>query len=304
LFAVIGGNVQDLKVSCFDSRGAGSIGSLAGRISASGSVQNVQVEPCAGGVNHVRGIDSETGGLAGSCVGLVSNVSVHTDILQGIVAGNVCGSNEGLIENAVSSGTNIAQRDAAGIVGYNFPGGIVRYCASHVQVGNLSTIGSGGLVGTNFSEPVIEESDADGAVAGGTPGPSGGGAFTGGLVAANWGSISNSYSVGGVDHSCLAFDLCWTGGLSASNQPGSSITNSYTVSPIDSNAFFVGALVAGNLGSVQDSYYDPDRTGVTTSAAGTSISTSDLQSGNPLTNWSSNIWLFQAGSDPSLLNSP
>ncbi|NYT43960.1 filamentous hemagglutinin N-terminal domain-containing protein [Alcaligenaceae bacterium] len=96
----------------------------------------------------------------------------------------------------------------------------------------------GGLVGFKYGGDV-SNSYATGQVAGG-------GDYTGGLVGANMGSVSNSYATASVNGGL------GTGGLVGYNI--GSIINSYATGQVVGSSFGTGGLVGNNQGSISNSY--------------------------------------------------
>jgi len=76
--------------------------------------------------------------------------------------------------------------------------------------------------------------------------------YVGGLVAANWGTVSNSYSTGTVTGDWFV------GGLVGRNE--GAVSNSYSTGTVTGD-WFVGGLVGGNEGTVSNSYSTGSVTG-------------------------------------------
>ncbi len=84
-----------------------------------------------------------------------------------------------------------------------------------------------------------------------------GGAYAGGLVGYNVGSISNSYATGSVSVSASGIDWAFVGGLVGFNGNGGSIGASYAMGSVTASndtESQAGGLVGFNLGSISNSY--------------------------------------------------
>ena len=169
--------------------------------------------------------------------------------------------------------------------------GLFGYTGSGSEIANVGLLDIditgdndvGSLVGSNNG--TIKNSYATGVVSGDDG--------VGGLVGLNLrGTITNSYATGAVSGDN---DI---GGLVGSNFSGT-ITNSYATGSVlgDDDT---GGLVGSNNGTITNSYWDVDVSGIQTSAGGTSKTTVELQSptvpgsaSNELYyNWSSEDWDF------------
>jgi len=79
-------------------------------------------------------------------------------------------------------------------------------------------------------------------------------AYIGGLVGANSGTVSNSYSTGSVT------GVEWVGGLVGFNFEEGTVSNSYSTGSVTSD-YGVGGLAGGNMGTVSNSYSTGSVTG-------------------------------------------
>jgi len=79
-------------------------------------------------------------------------------------------------------------------------------------------------------------------------------AYIGGLVGANSGTVSNSYSTGSVT------GVEWVGGLVGFNFEEGTVSNSYSTGSVTSD-YGVGGLAGGNVGTVSNSYSTGSVTG-------------------------------------------
>ena len=145
--------------------------------------------------------------------------------------------------------------------------------------------GVGSLVGLNSSGSVISNSYATGTIRGGDS--------AGGLVGDNYSRITNSYtniSVSGGSY---------IGGIVGCNFSGGTVTNSYTVSSINSTGGSRGGILGYNGAgsrSVVSSYWDMDVSGISSGSYGLGRTTIQLQSPTAATgiysSWSTNVWDF------------
>jgi len=128
-------------------------------------------------------------------------------------------TNQGIIEDVSATGTINGDRNLGGLVGSNFPGGIIRRSSANVTINTSSTGPSGGLVAGNAGG-TIEDSYATGDV-------NGGAVETGGLVGmVSGGTISNSYATGDVS------GTDGVGGLVGWINLGNQVSNSFATGRI------------------------------------------------------------------------
>ena len=110
----------------------------------------------------------------------------------------------------------------------------------------------------------------------------------GGLVGRNWRTIMDSYATSSVRGS---FSV---GGLVGVN--GGIITNSYATGSVSGEDNVGGLVGFDDEGTITNSYWDTDTSGIETSAGGTSKTTVELQSPTEATgiysSWGSNNWDF------------
>ncbi|PFH12288.1 filamentous hemagglutinin family protein [Collimonas sp. PA-H2] len=229
------------------------------------------------------------GGLVGENSGGTINRSHAGGTLNaGAAANNVGGLLGGMQGGTVSysyatgnvTGTS---NYVGGLIGYSYGGGSATSVISNsYATGSVS--GSsyvGGLLGANygFSGPsTISNSYATGAVAGTSA--------VGGLVGHNYGgaggnpAISNSYATGSVTGTAGA---SFVGGLVGNNAGagalGGTVTNSYSTGGVSAGAgsTSVGGLIGNNAGTVTGSFWDKTSSGQATSAAGTGMTTANMQ---------------------------
>ena len=177
--------------------------------------------------------------------------SATTTLPTNIFVGAVAGWNDGTISQSSSSGSVGTFGHVLGTVGGLVGGntGTINYSQSSASVANDIKPG-GGLVGYNVG--TIHQSLATGSVqGGGFPATSGG--FVGGFVGLNdtGGVISESYALGSVteDDGSVGYGA----GLIGLNH--GSVTQTYSIGGV-SSVNNPGGLMGGNDGTVSSSYWD------------------------------------------------
>ena len=160
------------------------------------------------------------------------------------------------------------------ITGDDYVGGLMGYNDSSIVSNSYSTgsvSGSkyvGGLMGKNNNNATISNSYSTGSV-------TGSGNYIGGLVGSNCSSstVSNSYSTGSVSGNS---DI---GGLVGENYDGSTVSNSYSTGSV-SGSGNVGGLVGYNTGTVNNSFWDTQTSGQSSSDGGTGKTTAEMKTEN------------------------
>jgi hypothetical protein len=201
--------------------------------------------------------------------GKVTNVSlVNAEIITSAggersIAGTLVALNMGTVSDSHATGT-VNKRGVGGspnrqggLVGHNF--GTIERSHTSVSVDGDDTR-MGGLVGLNSG--IINNSYA--------AGPVNGSNGAGGLVGINRGAIDNSYATGSVSGSV---DV---GGLVGRNV-GGTVTESYATG-LTEGVGRLGGLVGTKEkgGTANESYWDIETTGQSTSAGGTGLNTSEM----------------------------
>lgn len=117
----------------------------------------------------------------------------------------------------------------------------------------------------------------------------------GGLVGLNQGNIKNSFSMGYIKGDT------WVGGLIGRNE-GGTIENTYAVGKVAGTIRYGGLIGANNGGTVVSSYWDKDRSGLSTSSGGSGRTTAQMGNETTYVGWDfDNIWeLAKAGNYPYL----
>ncbi|MDT7864527.1 MAG: GLUG motif-containing protein [Thermoproteota archaeon] len=283
--------------------GGSNVGGLIG--ANSGTVSNSY---STGTVNGER----EVGGLIGYNNGEVSN-SYSTALVNGKYhVGGLIGENVGKIFNSYSTGTVNGDTQVGGLVGYNdgsvsnsysvtfvngkvYVGGLIGVGGSYSIVSNCYSTGTvkgnysvGGLIGGNWGK--VSKCYSTGTVYGQNQ--------TGGLIGYNNGEVSTSYSAGSVYGQeevggLIGFNddggkvsNCYSrgtvkgqnlvGGLIGLNKGGGRVSNCYSTGPVKGNKN-VGGLIGFNFGTVSNSFWDIETSGLKTSAGGTGKTTSEMK---------------------------
>ena len=256
------------------------VGGLVGQMH-DGSITNSYA---AGPVDGRRFVGGLVGHISGG--GSITNSYATGSVVGDYdVGGLVGGSETSNITNSHATGSVDARRHVGGLFGHNY-GSITNSYATGPVNGEDSSVG--GLAGTNSGS--ITNSYATGSVAGTVDGSY----YVGGLVGLNMnsGSITDSYATGSV----VGYEDI--GGLVGLN--GGSIANSYATSPADGSGDVGGLVGQHNRGTIANSYWDTEISGISTSAAGTGKTTAELQSPTTATgiysSWSTDNWDFGTAS--------
>jgi PGF-pre-PGF domain-containing protein len=251
----VGGLVGENAASVQDATATGSVngskfvGLLIGDNSAS-----VQDATATGSVNGSR--------VVGGLVGHHSQGSIRNATATGTVTGRndvnggssniggLVGENSGTIQNAKTTVTLTGPDGVGGLVGNN--NGPIQNATATGDV--HATDGVGGLMG--FNSGPIQNVTATGKVTGESS--------VGGLAGENSDVIQNATALGAVTGSDFVGGLV---GINVGNEPyNGTIRDTFAVGSVSSSGV-VGGLVARNVdGNIQDSYWDTESTGQTTSA--------------------------------------
>lgn len=201
-------------------------------------------------------VDGGDGYYIGGLVGDIWGGSISNCYVTGSVTGNkevgglVGGSHNNIITHCYASSSVIGDDPVGGLVGYNSAGASITKCYA---TGNVTgNVHIGGLVGININTSTISECYATGSVTG--IGDIGG--DVGGLVGENSGGVTKCYATGLV-----------------------------------TGAVLLGGLVGLNHDSylVDDSFWDIETSGMTTSNGGSGLPTASMKSRETFTNVG---WIF------------
>ena len=285
-------NGADFVVSNLTIRGESYLG-LFDILAARAEVSNLGIED----VNIVGEHDSEcVGGLAGWNDGRIANCRVGGSVAGGDCLGGLVGYNgeSGTINDSCADGavveTGRSYFVAGGLVGLN-RGTIANSHACVELTGDNHILG--GLVGRNGGD--ISGCYATGWVVGDY--------HLGGLVACNAGTISNSYAMVSIHSSDIS---PYAGGLIGAN--GGTVANCYAVAAILNESVddsYSGGLIGSNVyglltGTVVNSFWDTDASGLSDSAGGIGRTTAQME--DPSTfltvGWDfDTIWMICEGRD-------
>jgi filamentous hemagglutinin family protein len=253
--------------------------------------------------SYASGAVSSGGNLVGGLIG-ANNGNVNGSHATGAVTG---ASGTGGLIGSLMTGTVNASYATGAVTGITNTGGLIGVSSALVQAsyatGAVKSTGprSGGLIGQN-SGGIVQTSYATGAVSSSMN-------AVGGLVGASSGTVSSSYATGAVS----------AGGINAGgligNLTGGAVSSSYSTGTVTGLAGSAGGLIGGSTGpaTVSTSYWDTQTSGATFSAAGTGLTTAQLQgvlqAGFSTTAWSTGsglypylTWQFAAGTTPQSLS--
>ena len=225
---------------------------LFGAADEGGVIQNVGV------VNVIVTGEWSVSGLVGANWGDVGN-SYCTGSVSGVdYVGGLVGGNAGGVSNSYSTASVTGYWDVGGLVGGNDSWGTVSASYSTGSVTGEWAVG--GLLGGNWGG-AVRSSYSTGSVSGVD--------YVGGLVGDNQGTVSNSYSTGGVTGDW------YVGGLVGRNEGTAS--NSYSTGGVTGD-WHTGGLVGGNVeGTVSNSFWDTQPSGMEESDGGTGKTTAEMQ---------------------------
>lgn len=254
-----GHQISDMFINRPDESPVG----LFGSVDAGGVIQNVRV------VNADVTGEWAVGGLVGENRGDVYNSysdgAVNgTDCIGGLVGGN--------------AGDVSSSYSAANVTGHWDIGGLVGCSDSYGTVSKSYSVGSvigewavGGLMGGNVGG-IVDKSYSTGNVTGED--------YVGGLAGDNQGTVSNSYSNSSVTGEW------YVGGLVGDNDSSGIVGNSYASGSVAGYSF-IGGLVGSNWGTVSNSFWDIDSSGVNESDGGTGQTTAEM---NDIATFSGEGW--------------
>lgn len=217
--------------------------------------------------------DAHTGSIVGYNAGSIENCSSAATVNIGNASngGGIVGTNPGTVSYCTFTGTVSRSADGVnanalgGIVGSNGSSGTVSRCKSSANIsGSLWT---GGIAGWNDGS--ISMCESTGSIS----------AYSnsnGGLVGQNNSNISNSYS------RCNVSGAQNSGGL-VGNHGNGTISNSYSTGTVAGNPR--GGLIGARSGTVTNSFWDTQTSGIATSYGGTGKTTLEMQTQSTFTGW-------------------
>jgi len=241
--------ISDMFISRPDESAVG----LFAAVEAGGVIQNVRMLQI-----DVVG-DWAVGALVGENWGDVRNSYSYGAVTGADCVGGLVGGNAGDVSDSYSGADVTGHWDVGGLVGCSDYRGSVTASYSLGDVTGEWAVG--GLVGGNLGGTVAR-SYAAGSVTGDD--------YVGGLVGDNQGSITDSYSTSSVTGEWYA------GGLVGDNDSTGIVSNSYATGSVTGQAF-AGGLVGSNWGTVSDSFWNMETSGVTESEGGAGRTTEAMQ---------------------------
>ncbi len=240
--------IENLNLTNANVKGFPSVGALVGRNNG-GTIRNVTSS------GNVESESHSVGGLVGRNTngGLLENITTHGTVQSdnGIVGGIVgINENEATIINSTSEAnvTNYGDNIAGGIVGIN-DASIDQCYFGGIVTGDGST--TGGIVGLNNYNGVIDNSNSDGTVV--STGDYDIGTFysMGGIVGKNNGSVLNASFTGEIEVTEFGFER--VGGI-VGWQEGGSIQRSFSTTSIEGNSYIGGLVGRNSGGTISESY--------------------------------------------------
>lgn len=238
-----GYEVRDL----FINRPTESFVGLFGAVDEAGAVRNVGVDAVVSG-------EWSVGGLVGANWGTVSHCYSIGSVSGDDYVGGLVGGNAGSVSDSYSAASVSGHWDVGGLLGANDSGGIV---SDSYATGSVSGKWSvGGLVGGNWGGSV-SRCYSGGSISGDD--------YVGGLVGDNQGAVKDAYATGSVTGE-------WhVGGLVGYNE--GSVSSTYSTGGV-TGSVWVGGLVGSNReGTVRDSFWDKEASGMEESDGGTGMTT-------------------------------
>jgi len=215
--------------------------------------------------------------------GSVENLAIkEASALGSYCVGLLVGYNKGAISNCHTSGVVTGDDDAGGLMGFNL-GGTISQCSAACSV--TSTAGyAGGLAGNNFGS--ISETYTSGVVTANTT-------CVGGLLGFSMNcTLSDCYST------CEVTAQDTIGGLVGYNSPSNTIIRCYATGLVNGVTNTGGLVGVNNGGTVEDSFWDTETSGMTVSDGGTGLPTAQMQTLSTFTavGWDfDTVWYMLAG---------
>lgn len=272
--AIIGNNDNISTITnCY------STGSVAGYLSVGGLIGENDYRSNVSNCFSTASVNGS--GNAGGLVGynksssIINNCYATGTVVGEDINGLVSSSIGGLVGNNYSSAKISNSYSTGSVSGFIYVGGLVgnnhtSTVSNSFSTGNvIGTRYSGGFIGQNYSS-TIEKCYSTGNVT-----ARDGADFIGGFVGFNYYSstIINSFSRGNV----IPVDNgTYFGGLVGANSLNSNITNCYSTGSV-SGTSYVGGMLGWNNATVNNSFWDVQTSGMSTSAGGISRFTAEMK---------------------------
>ena len=256
MVGILGGGNWNIVVNSHFSGNVTGYAFVGGVVGISGGVATLT--ECHSTVT-VTGYDY-VGGLVGDNRNTVSNCYSAGSVTGNEVVGGLVGRGGGTVSNSYSTASVTGDRWVGGLVGYNWAEHRIATVSNSHATGNvIGNYGVGGLVGENLGN--LSNSYASGNVTGNS--------WVGGLAGQNSHTVSNSYAIGSVTGDEQV------GGLLGRNDEGL-VSNSYSAGRITGN-WLIGGLVGVDTGTVTNSFWDIETSGLAFSDGGTGKTTAEMK---------------------------
>ncbi len=236
-----GYGISDMFINRADESAVG----LFAAVARGGLIQNVRMLQV-----NIAG-DWAIGALVGENWGDVRNSYSGGTVTGADCVGGLVGGNAGGVSNSYSAASVTGHWDVGGLVGCSDSRGSVTNSYSAGDVTGKWAVG--GLVGGNLGGSVAMSYSAASVT---------GDDYVGGLVGDNQGSVTNSYSTGRVTGEW------YVGGLVGDNDSTGTVSSSYSIGSVIGYSF-AGGLVGSNWGTVSNSFWNIETSGMTESDGGT-----------------------------------
>ena len=209
--------------------------------------------------------------------GQVSNLTLDDfSVMGNNYVGGLAGISSGAIIDCAIVNSSIDGSTSGALVGDLFEGGVLRCKVVNVDIDMSGSFTHGGIAGRSRSG-AIQNSYAIVTI--------GGSSTLGGIVGHNTGIVENCYALGTVDGDSNV------GGLAGNNDVAGVIRYSYSTAAVSATLSSVGGLAGANSGTIQNSYWNTDESGIGTSFGGTPLTSSELSMSSSFTNWNfTSIW--------------
>ena len=206
------------------------------------------------------------------------------------IVGGLVGRNFGAVSQCYATGAVSGAGAVGGLVGVMASGTVTQSYATGTVSGGVLV---GGLVGEQFSGAVTQ-SYATGAVSGNV--------LVGGLVGRTYfgGAVTDCYATGSVSGGSIV------GGLVGTVESNGTVTNSYAAGPVSGTGSDLGGLAGFSTGTVSESYWDTDTSGILVSAGGFGLSTIQMRQQFRFDPWDfDEVWdMIEGLSYPFLRDNP
>lgn len=255
-----GAIVQNVELENVAIDAYGFVGSLAGYIHTG----TITVLNCSSS-GYVHGEHHKIGGLVGCAFTGASQINCHSSAVitsDGMEVGGLIGQNFGSVTDCYATGAvTIADAKGGGLIGDDYNSNITRcYATGDVEIG-LTHHRAGGLIGASDGS-TISQCFATGNATSGRD-------YVGGLIGDSDSTITDCYARGNVDGRDII------GGFIGLND--GDIDNCYSTGLVTGTDVQLGGLVAINGGTVINSFWDTETSGLLVSNGGTGRTTAEMK---------------------------